>query len=204
MAAATRKPGHPAKGQRVITELDYPEIYRRWLRGGSVHAIARQYEVNWSTANHHLQRCREMMRSAMFRDRAEVLDELSEVRAAAWECFDKSKRPVTHDEVQKELDKLKSEGKAEDDVVFRVAKQVTKISTRDGEATWLSVVLAAIEVENKLLGHYEAGKREGQSGGKKCAYRVAGQAPGKMHDSMMQRLAEVLSRRREALVGGSN
>jgi DNA-binding transcriptional ArsR family regulator len=196
--------GRPPRNQPKITEGQYPDIYQRWLKGTSVHSLAAEYHVDWSTMQHHLQKCRMMLKTTLLRDRNEVLDELALVRAAAWECFKKSQRPLTHDEVAKEIDRVALEKGVSKEIAERVVKQTTKITTRDGEANWLSVVLAADDLEARMTGHYETGKREGQKQGGKGSYRAAGRSPSETHEVMAQRLVNVLTQRREALVGGSN
>jgi hypothetical protein len=129
------------------------------------------------------------------------------IRDAAWQCFEKSKRPATTDEVQKEIDALVGEQNGESverELVAKVIKQATRITSRDGGAVWLSIIVACNEQEAKLLGHFEAGKREGQKPPSRGNYRAAGRTPAQTHEKMAARLAEVLSQRREALVGGAN
>jgi len=192
------------KGHGQITEGHYPELYGLWLRGNSVHSIAARFNVNWHTANHHLQKCRLALRNLMLRDRSEVLDEVTAVRQAAWEAFGKSKRSLTHDEVQKEVDAVAIEKGISPEVAGQVVKQTVKLTMRDGNPNWLTVVLAAIDTEAKLSGHYETGKREGQKPVSKGAYRAAGRKPKEITDAMADRMHKILSERREALVGGSN
>jgi hypothetical protein len=196
--------GRPPRGKAKITEALYPDIYVRWCKGASIIALAANYQVDWATMHHHLQKCRTMLRTTLLRDRNEVLDELALLRAAAWECFKKSQRPLTHDEVAKEIDRMAIEKGVSQELASRLIKQTTKITMRDGEANWLSVILAAVDVEAKLCGHYELGKREGQKPAGKGTYRAAGRSPKDTHEAMAARLAEVLSERRAALVGGSN
>lgn len=202
MALGTQ--GRPPRGHAKVTEDQYPEIYGRWVRGTSIHALARDFKVDWSTMNYHLQRCRQSMRNTMLRDRNEVLEELREVRSAAWECFQKSRRPMTHDEVAREIDRVAMEKGVSEELASRVIKQTTKVTNRDGDASWLNVVEAAIDLECKLTGHYEQGKREGQQQGSKGAYRAAGRSPEDTLAAMSERLAEKLTAQRTALIGGSN
>lgn len=200
----TNPTGRPVKGRELVTEADYPAIYNRWIHGASINSLAADYKVSWQVMQHHLQRCRAAVKGGMIRDRNEVLDELAAVRSAAWECFQKSKRPLTHDEIQKEMDKVAQAKGISDETATRIVKQTTKITTRDGEATWLSVVLAAIDTESKLSGHYEAGKREGSAQGAKSRYRAAGRTPQATHEAMATRFVDLLTQRREALTKGDN
>lgn len=199
-----RLQGRPARTARVITEGDYPAIYAKWLRGATVASIARDFEVDWHTASHHLQRCRTLMKATLIRDRNEVIDELTMIRSLAYECFDKSKRPLTHDEVARELAKVADEKNLDSEMVGRIVKQTTKMTIRDGDATWLTVALAAIDMENKLCGHYEAGKREGSKPVGKGGYRAAGRSPAETHKAMMDRVTELLAQRRAALCTQEN
>jgi hypothetical protein len=199
-----RPVGRPAKSERVITEGDYPELYSKWLRGTSVHALARAYGVDWTTANHHLQKCRQVVRSTMVRERNEVLDELAQLRSLAYECFERSKRTLTHDEVAREVDKVAQDKGIDSELASRIVKQTTKLTMRDGEATWLTVALAAIDMECKLTGHYEAGKREGSKPAGKGSYRAAGRSPAETNKAMLERVAAVLTRQREALTNQVN
>ncbi len=196
--------GRPKRGQEKITEGNYPDIYQRWLKGASVHSLAMEYKVDWTTMQHHLQKCRTLLKTVLLRDRNEVLDELQLIREAAWEAFKKSKRSLTHDEVSKEVDRVALEKGVSQELASRLIKQTTRITMRDGEANWLTVLLAAIDMENKLVGHYETGKREGQKPAGKGTYRAAGRSPKETHELMAQRLMKLLGERRAALVGGSN
>jgi hypothetical protein len=196
--------GRPPRGHARITEGHYPELYSKWLRGASVHSLAQAYQIDWHTCNHHLQRARMMLRTTMIRERNEVLDELTQVKAAAYACFEKSKRTLTHDEIAKDVDAIAIEKGINPDVASQIVRQTTKATLRDGDPTWLNVVLATIDIEAKLCGHYEAGKREGQRPASKGAYRAAGRSPKETHEVMARRLIDVLTKRREALVGGSN
>lgn len=206
MAKGDRPRGYPKPENRVISEDMYPQLYREWARGKSTYALAIQYGVDWATMNYHLGKVRGAMRGQLRRDRDEILDELAAVRCAAWECFDKSKVPLTHDEVQKELDELASKGKASESLVYRVAKQVTRIATRDGDATWLTVILAAISEEARLCGHYEAGKIDGQAASRagRTGYRAAGRSPEATREAMEKKICEMIMQRRAAQQAATN
>lgn len=196
--------GSPPKGQRRITEGHYPELYGLWLRGTSVRALAAKYGVDWRAANYHLQKCREEIRGRMVRDREEVLDELREVRQSAWQAWTKSQRSLTQDEVQQEVNAAVIEKGISAEVAGQVMRQTTKVTLREGTASYLTLVLAAIDVESKLCGFYEVGKREGQKPVSQGEYRVAGRTPAQITEMMAARVHQVLSGVRSSLIGGSN
>lgn len=196
--------GRPPRGESKITEGDYPELYQRWLKGVSVLQLAVHYKVDWHTVSYHLQKCRMQVRNTLVRDRNEVLDELSMIRAEAWECFQNSKRSLTTDEINKEVSKIAKKKGVRKAIAGQVIKQTTRVTLRDGEASWLSVAMAAIDIENKLNGHYETGKREGQKPAGSGNYRAAGRSPEEHHEAMAKRLVDVLTQRREALTQGQN
>lgn len=200
------KSGRPVATEPKITEQDWPEIYRLWVRGTSPLTIGKKYNVTRQTVCFHLQRIRNEMRGTLVRTRDEVLDELAEVRFAAWAAFDKSKAPITHDQVTKELAAAAAGTDAERLITGDVVKQVSKIVSRTAEPTWLNVIVAAIQEENRIVGRYEVAKVEAlaSAAGQAAAYRVAGTKPTDLVANAMEGLAKALARRATVLHAGDN
>lgn len=202
-AAKPRGAGAPPVADRVITEVEYPELYRAWVRGASINVLGKKFGCSRQNVAHHLSRIRSAMRMNMLRDRNEVLTELAAVRWAAWESFEKSQTPVKFDEVQKQIAAAKD---TSPEVAATVIKQVTKlVSKHGGEPTWLHVVIAAIEQEAKLTGIYEASKIEATMRRPQIdELRVAGSSVEEVETFVAKRLATLLAQKREALIGGTN
>jgi len=202
MTSETRGPGNPPPRERQITEAEYPEMYRAFLRGAGASQIAKRFGTSRQNVSHHLSRCRAQMRQNMLRDRNEVLTELAAVRYAAWESFDKSQTPVKIDEVRAELEKA-AEGNVASERVAAVSRQVTRmVSKHGGDPTWLHVIIAAIYEECRLTGIYEVSKMEAALRRPQIEeLRVAGSSPEEIEKVVAHRLANVLDKMRESIHG---
>lgn len=196
----TRIAGAPHKGERIITEAEYPEIYRHFTRGASATVMAKRFGCSRQTILHHLARCRAQMRQNMLRDRNEVLTELAAVRCAAWESFDKSQTPIKIDEIRNEIQAIVQ---AAPDRVGNITRQVTRmVSKHGGDPTWLHVVIAAVMEECKLTGIYEASKLEATLRRPQIdELRVAGSSPEEIEKVVGNRLASVLEKMRQSIHG---
>ncbi len=197
---ALRPQGQPILRERVITEAEYPEIYKSFTRGASATVMAKKFGVCRQTILHHLARCRAQMRQNMLRDRNEVLTELAAVRYAAWESFEKSQTPVKIDEIVSQVEAI---AKAAPERAASVVRQVTRMVTKHGgDPTWLSVIIACNAEECKLTGIYEASKIEATMRRPQIdELRVAGSSPEEIEQVVANRLASVLEKMRQSIHG---
>ena len=148
---SVRPVGRPDSHQRVVTPEMTTRIARAWLEGRTARQIALLLDIAPSTVLYHIQH---RVRPAWKVELAETLqDTLAKVRymeTVAWECFHRSEKPASREQIKREL--VGGKGKNKD--LLKLSEKMLTTIYRDGDTTWLVVVQWCHEFLARVAGWY--------------------------------------------------
>lgn len=147
MAAKKRTPTQRAADLAEMAKLD--------LRGYSTRDIAQQFGLSHTQIVKDLQKLRLRFAEAALLERraavAEKLEQLRDVRAAAWRSFEASKKNRTRRLREKVAEGLDGDGHATAETIQRI-KRVFASEGSAGKNEFLATILKTYEIEVKILG----------------------------------------------------
>ena len=193
---AKRGPGRPT--QRVIGPERSKFIADAYLQGKTMEWIAERIGVSIDTVWYHIEhKIRPWWKKTQLIHLEVELAKIGQMERVAWECFEKSLKPESIEQISKEferagVDKLTSDRGI---VVLKGKKLSTSIKRGHGESCWLSVIQWCIQKRLEIGGHFAKNNKldvsiEGN-------FRVAGSDRESVDRAALDRLRTLIEERRQ-------
>lgn len=179
-----RKPGRQKGHAAVVTPEVRNQIEEMRLKALSPWKIGERLGLAEGTIRYQLETyIYPLWREKRIENLGDEIAKVEAIEAVAWERFEKSQEPQTKEQIEKAL----AEEGADPDTAMQIVKEVSTITQRVGEVSWLSVIQWCIEWRSKVGGYYAPTKHEFRGDGD---LRVAGLSTEQIDKAMLDRLRQ--------------